>query len=150
MQRGSSSTITIVVNRWSTDEERAALLAVLKEKKQEGLTAALFKMPQIGYFRLPNTRGYDLKYARSFQRPDGSRSVVVATDRTITFVEAVGSTRSRNYDFSVAELRFPADGGKGEGKLIPAALITIENDQIAIESYGSQPTRLMSVTAKGK
>jgi hypothetical protein len=148
MQRGSSSTITIAITRWSTDEERAMLLQTLKEKGQEGLTAALFKMPQIGYFKLPNTRGYDLKYARSTQLPDGTRRVVVATDRTITFVEAVGSTRSRNYDFSVAELRIPADGKKGEGKLIPAALIAIEGDQIAIESYGSQPTRLMSITAK--
>ena len=107
-------------------------------------------MPQVGYIRLPNTRGYDLKYARSTQLPDGTRRVIVATDRNLQFAEVVGSTRSRDYDFALAELRIPADGKKGEGKLIPAAEIAIENGQIAIEGYGQQPTRLMNVTAKAK
>jgi hypothetical protein len=150
MQRGGSSTITIAIERWSTDEERDMFRATLLEKGQDGLIAALFKSPPVGYIRLPNTRGYDLKFARSTTLPDGTRRVVVATDRALQFREVVGSTRSQNYDFSVAEIRFPAGGGKGEGKLVPAALIEVdkETNQLSIESFNSQPTRLMSVTSK--
>lgn len=150
MERGGSSAITIAIDRWSTDEERQMLLETLKEKGQDGLISTLFKMPQVGYIRLPNTRGYDLKYARSTQMPDGSRRVVVASDRNLLFREVMNSTRSQDYNFALAEIRFPAGGGKGEGKLIPAAEIAIdkETNQIAIESYSAQPTRLMSVTSK--
>jgi hypothetical protein len=105
---GKASAITITIERWSTDQERQALLDTLKEKGQKELTAALYKMPRVGFIRLPNTRGFDLKYARSTQAPDGSRRVVVAADRNLTFREAASSTRSANYNFAVANCTFPS------------------------------------------
>ena len=151
MSAGASARITIAIERWTTDEEREALLNILKEKGQKELTAVLFKMPRVGYIRLPNTRGYDLKYARSTQNPDGGRKVVVATDRDLGFREAASSSRSKQYNFAFAELHIP-QSGEGEGKLAPATLIAIDKttNQIEIENYSSQPVRLMKVTSTTK
>jgi hypothetical protein len=149
MTTGRAGAVTITIERWSTDQEREALLTILKEKGQKELTAALYKMPRVGFIRLPNTRGYDLKYARSTPNPDGSRKVVVAADRVLAFREAVSASRSTKYNFAVAEMHFPKSGD-GEGKLAPATLISIDKttNQIEIENYGAQPVRLMKVIAK--
>jgi hypothetical protein len=150
MGPGSSSHITIAIERWTTDQEREALLGILRDKGQQELVEALFKLPRVGYIRLPNTMARDLKYARSIQNPDGSRTVVVSADRPLQFVEVVGSSRSQKYNFGFAEMKFPAGGGKGEGKLAPASMIVIDKDsgQIEIEHYSAQPVRLMNVTSK--
>jgi hypothetical protein len=88
MSSGAASAVTIAIERWSSEEERQALLGILKEQGQAALTAALYKLPRVGYIRLPDTMGYDLKYARSTQNPDGSRRVIVASDRILRFREA--------------------------------------------------------------
>ena len=149
MSSGGASAISITIERWSSEEERQALLGILKEKGQGALTAALNKMPRAGYIRLPNTRGYDLKYARSTQNPDGSRRVILATDRALAFREVSTSSRSAKYNFGFVELHLP-QSGDGEGKLAPATLISIDKttNQIEIENYSTQPVRLMKVVAK--
>ncbi|MGH9317326.1 MAG: hypothetical protein ACRD1P_09475 [Thermoanaerobaculia bacterium] len=141
--------MAITIERWSTDQEHQMLLETLRDKGQKEMVAALGKLPRVGFIRLANTRGYDLHYARETRNTDGSRRVVVAADRVLQFHEVVGGTRSQNYDFGFVELHFPASG-KGEGKLAPANLISIDKvtNQIEIENYGTQPIRLMSVTSK--
>lgn len=152
MSSGRSSHITIAIERWTTDQERQALIDTLKEKGQPALTTALYNLPRVGYIRLPDTMGYDLKYAYSTQLPDGSRRVVVAADRTLTMREAAKGSRSEKYDFAVTEMHFPKGGGSGEGKLAPATLISInkETNQIEIENYTAQPVRLMGIKSSNK
>ena len=150
MSTGKSSHITITIERWNTAEERQALLNTLKEKGQPALTEALHYLPRVGYIRMPDTMGVDLKYAYSTQLPDGTRRVVVGADRNLTFREAAKNNRSEKYDFAVAELHFPKDGGSGEGKLAPATLIKIdkETNQIELENYQAQPVRLKGIKSK--
>ena len=147
MSTGRSSHITITIERWTTAEERQALINTLKEKGQPALTAALYNLPRVGYIRLPDSMGYDLKYAYSTQLPDGTRRVVVAADRALSMREAAKNNRSEKYDFAVTEMHFPKGGGSGEGKLAPATMIEIdkETNQIEIENYQGQPVRLMGV-----
>jgi hypothetical protein len=149
MQQGKAGTVTITIERWSTDEERQMLLTTLKEKGQAALMTELTKLPRVGYIRMPNTLGKDLHYARDIALPDGSRRVVVATDRVLQIAEVRNATRSKNYDFAFAELLMPKDG-KGEGKLAPANKIEInkETGQIEVENFGTQPPRLLSITSK--
>ena len=149
MAGGKSGAVIIGIDRWSTDEERQMLLGVLRDKGQNGLIEALKKTPRVGYIRLASSRGYDLRFARSTDNPDGSRRVVVATDRPLQFREVATSTRSRNYDFGVVEMHFPK-GEKGEGKLAPATMIEIdkESNTLEIKNYGGQPVRVMNITSK--
>ena len=108
MSSGRSSHITITIERWNTDQERQALLDTLKEKGQPALTEALHNLPRVGYIRLPDTMGFDLKYAYSTQLPDGTRRVVVGADRNLQFREAAKNNRSEKYDFAVANCTFPS------------------------------------------
>ena len=147
MGHGKSSRLDIVINRWSTDEEREKLLTTLQEFGRDKLIDELTKIrPTCGYMRLPNTKGYDLYYARDNVQPDGSRHVVIATNRYPTFGEVTNSTRSTQYQAVVIEIHLDKDG-KGEGKMQPAAKITWDNAKktIEIENYGALPIDLKGV-----
>jgi len=123
---GKANVIDITINRWSTDEEREMLLTTLQEFGQEKLLGALEKIrPAVGFMRTPTSIGYALYYARNPPQPDGSRKVVLATNRQVSFREAANDTRSMQYQFTLIELRLDKNG-KGEGKLVPAAKVLSE------------------------
>jgi len=147
MQRGRASRLDIVVTRWSTDEERERLLTTLQEFGRDKLVDELTKIrPTTGYMRTPNSRGYDLFYARNNVLPDGSRHVVLATDRYVTFGEAATSQRSMQYQVTLIELHLDKDG-KGEGKMVPAAKISWDKEQkkLEVENYQALPIDLKGV-----
>jgi hypothetical protein len=58
-----SSNLQVTITRWTTDEERNALLQTLAEKGQEKMIDAMRKQKETGCLRLPNTMGYRLYYA---------------------------------------------------------------------------------------
>jgi hypothetical protein len=144
MQTGRSSTIMITVERWSTPEERQMLLDTLREKGSDALAEVLFKMPRVGFIRLPDTGGKDLHYAWQTPMPDGSRRVVVGAERTLTYRE--GTSRAQDYEFGIVEMRFDKKG-KGEGKVSAMAKVDIDKKtgQVEVENYDSQPVRLIQI-----
>src|SRR5262245_23829031 len=143
MQTGKSSTVLITIERWSTPEERQMLLDTLREKGAKALAESLFKLPRVGYIRLPDSSGKDLHYAWQTPMPDGTRRVVVGTERQLTYRQ--GTSRAQNYPFSVVEMHFDKDG-KGEGKLSAVAKVAVDkNDQVGITNYDSQPVRLVKI-----
>jgi hypothetical protein len=146
MDNGRTSTVDMVVNRWSTESERKRLLAVLAEKGPEKLLDVLQDIPRVGYFRTPQSVGWDLHYATLTPLPEGGERVVLATDRRIPFWEARNRPRSIDYPFTVIELRLNRDG-VGEGKMSIATKITFEKEAntIVLENYGTQPVLLQSV-----
>ncbi len=146
---GRSAVVEIGVYRWSTDEERERLLTTLQEFGRDKLIDELQKIrPPVGYIRTPGSVAYDLYSARSRPMPDGSRRVVLATNRRVSFREVAGSARSLQYQLTFIEIHVDADG-KGEGKLVPAAKITwdTKDKRIEIENYSSLPVDLLDVTA---
>ena len=149
LQGKGRGTIIIGIERWSTDEERNNYLTVLRDQGQPALIKALEDGPRVGYIRLANSQAVELKYARSTDLPDGTRRVVIATNRYIHFKEAATPTRSRYYDFSIAEMRFPK-GEKGVGKLAPATAIAVDpkTNTLSIENYSVEPVRMSSITSK--
>jgi hypothetical protein len=144
MQTGRSSTVVITIERWSTPEERQMLVDTLREKGRDALAETLFKMPRVGYIRLPDTAGKDLHYAWQTPLPDGGRRVVVGCERTLTFRE--GTSRAQQYEFAVVEMRFDKNG-KGEGKLSAIAKVDVDKktNEIEVENYDSQPVRLVKI-----
>jgi hypothetical protein len=146
MDNGRTSTVDIVVNRWSTEAERTRLLSVLFEKGPEKLLDVLQDMPRVGYFRTPQSTGWDLHYAHRMALPEGGERVVLATDRRINFWEARNRPRSIDYPFTVIELHINRDG-EGEGKMSIATKVTAdkEHNTIVLENYGTQPVLLQSV-----
>ena len=141
-------TLQIVIERWSTDEERKKLLDTLVEKGGDKLLDAVQDIePRAGFIRTTSSLGWDIQYARESELPSGGRRIVFATDRPISFQEARNQPRSADYEFMVCEIRLGPDG-KGEGKLAAGTKISWDKEKksIEIENYGQQPVRLTQVT----
>jgi hypothetical protein len=146
--RARTNTIDIVIERWSTPEEIEKLRGILIEKGGDELLPALQKIkPRCGYTRTSNSLGWDLQFARETEMEGGTRKIVVGTDRPISMWEARNNPRSRDYEFSLAEIRLGPDG-KGQGKAISKAKLSFskEKNTLEIENYEREPVRLNEVT----
>lgn len=147
MQTGKAGIVEIAITRWSTDAEREMLLGVLQEAGQPAMIAELQKLPQVGYIKMPNTMGVALFYARSNELPDGTRQVVIGTDRTIGM--ATRAPQLSKYDATLIELRFKKGSAKGEGKIVLAGKASVGKDgKVQISNYQGEPVRLMDIQSK--
>lgn len=153
MQNGISGVVEVTIERWSTADERNGLVALLakttdRDSDQEKLVTALQKIKErCGYLNLPNTMGWDIKYAHEATLSDGSRQVVVVTDRPTGFAMAA-SGNANEAPFTMIEFRFPKGANKGEGKLLASGSLYFKNGRLEIGSYVNEPTRLTEVKEK--
>jgi hypothetical protein len=152
---GQSTTLQITITRWSTPEEREALLAQLIENGQEALNKALNKSEETGFVRATGPRAGSrtnfpserLRYAFQFQGEEGKRRIVLALDRPIGMWEAINQPRFRDYDITFIVLDVDAEG-KGEGQLAMGVRMGVdrENKKLVIENFGTEPIRLTRVS----
>lgn len=159
MNAGVAGVLEFHITRWTTPEERQALInAVVQngEKNQDKTVDMLRKQPETGWTRTQSgagMRGWPsvrLHYAYQFPQEDGSRVVVLITDRNIGMAEAMSASRSNDYQVSglVMQLKKGEDGKeKGSGTLFAAAKIGYnkEKNQVEIESLGAQPVKLTDI-----
>lgn len=147
--RGGANTVIMQIDRWSTDAERGTLIKAFQDKGSNGLLRALQRNKRVGFIRLPNSLGYDLRFARQVPGEDGGRRIIIATDRRIGFQEARQNARTMDYPFSLIEMRINAQG-EGEGKFAVATRITYNKDKqvIELENYSSEPVRLTTIRAE--
>lgn len=148
---GRTSTLQINITRWTTDDERVALLSELLENGQKGLVEVLGKQDETGFVRVTTTgvrRNFPserLRYAREFPREDGGRRIVLALDRYISFYEATFQPRWRDYDVTLIVMDVD-DEGNGEGQLAMGVQLEINDQrQLVIESFGTEPVRLTRI-----
>jgi hypothetical protein len=156
MPTGMSGETEITIERWSTEEERKKLLDLVATAKvgeggQHPLLSGLQHIkPRTGFIRTPNSIGWDLHYAHQDALPDGGRQIVIATDKPVSFAAAASDSRAMDYPFTLIEMRFPKDGGKGEGKMLSATSISTKNGKLELEIYGQEPVRLTDITEEVK
>jgi hypothetical protein len=138
---------TLHVDEYSTDQELLKLVALLKEKGQDAVQDALQDMEEKGWIQIGNSLGYHAAVIRTFTTEEG-RVIRVFTDRPIMFFESMRGSRSRDYPFGIIELKLDKEG-KGQGMLIAAASADFsEEGALEIESFGTEPFRIMNVKAK--
>ena len=144
---GGGTTVTIGIYRWTSDAERTALINILKTEGNEQLVADMSQLPQVGYIYTQGTLAYALFYARENTLPDGTKQVVLATNRPLTFGGAIAPGAQQKYNLGICEMRFPKNGGEGEGKVIVQGMATIDDKtgKIEVNNYSGQPTRLMQI-----
>lgn len=143
----AASTVTIVIERWSTPAEREGLIKTFLEKGQDKLLEALQDVdPRKGYMRLPNSLGYDLKYAYKFAGEDGGERIILLTDRRVSTREAIANPRTMDYPFTLVEIHMNKDQ-VGVGKMSWATKITVnkKTNTVELENYGTEPIRLNDV-----
>jgi len=148
---GTGENLKIDVFKWATDAERDALLAVLKEKGDSAVGAALEKAPTAGYIWGSGSLGYSLRYAQKSTLPDGGERIIVVTDRPLGSWDreawkATGQAAASSYPFTVVELRLNKQG-RGEGKMSLAAKVTADVDAktLTLENYAAAPVLINNV-----
>jgi len=158
MQTGTAGVTDIVIERWTADAERQSLLDVLAgakwgEEGQAKLLKALQKVdPRVGFIRTPNSLGWDLKYAWESVLPDGTRQIVIGTDKRVSTMAAMSGGRAMDYPFTIIEMRFPPNDpkNKGTGKMLVASSLIVKDGKLQLENYGLEPVRLTEITEKQK
>ena len=151
--------IDIVIERWSTDAEREALLRELRTNDPETLLLGLGKVfHRNGVVQLPGAdalgarahlrRVRNLKYAQKVDTPTG-RQIVVVADQHLGFGESGRDFKSWQPEFGLLEIRIGADG-TGVGKLAHADKITFNTKTHVLEvaDFASQPVRLTAVRSE--
>jgi hypothetical protein len=144
---GSTASLVITVNRWSTAEEREKLMTTVREKGPEGLLKVVQGFPRLGSLRTPQTVGYELKFAIQDPAPEGGRRVLIATDRPISFTEATNRPPTIDYPFTVIDMQLKPDG-TGSGTMSLAARIIPAGKNIVVENFDTQPIRLNKVESR--
>lgn len=137
--------VRVIIERWSTEEERQALVQAFEEKGPNGLLSALRNMERLGSMGKSIARSWDLHYAIQVPTEDGGRRIIVGTDRYVDIWEANREEKD-SYPFTLVELRLDKEG-TGDGRVAPAAKISRSKDgkHFELENYAAEPLRLRDV-----
>lgn len=152
---GRNNVIDLRITRWTTPEERTALLTAMVEKGSDDLMKGLLKLPSHGRLRIPGWQGpdphkvvlgWDLHYAWTTPLPEGGNRIVLATDRYISFMEARNNPRTTDYPFTLLEIHLDKNG-EGVGKASVATKISFDRKKnvMELENYSSEPVRLQNI-----
>ena len=146
LPRGSSAFFTLHVDRYTTDEELAGFLTILRDQGEHELRLALEKV-EVGFVKIANSLGYPVAIARE-HRTEKGRVLRFATARQIAMFESMRNTRSLDYPFGMLELVMP-DDGKGEGQLAAAVSVEITPEKrLEMTSYAHAPYKVLQVRRK--
>jgi len=144
-QLGANVSIKVIINRFSTEEERQQLIAAFKQGQSPGLVKALSKMQPAGRIAITGTLGYDLAYIRLIRTPTGRR-IRFATNRLIRFGEAYGNTQSMAFDLTAGEFDLnDADKDKSSGVLYPASQLIINKKGELQFELRKNPWKLVNI-----
>jgi len=140
--------VDIRINRYTSDATTKRMAAVLVEGGQDALVKELEKAKPVGHASLSARVGFfDLKLVRSRKTPTGRR-IIGVSDRPIGFLEAYGGGRTMDYKLGIVVLDLTKNKkGKevGEGMLLYASQVKIENGKLEIEYVGMDPIKLRNV-----
>jgi len=139
--------VQIQITRWSTGGERTKLVDTLLQKGPDDLLKELRKTRPVGIIKTPDSLGYDLHYAQQTPDAEGGRTIVLATDRPISFWEAANQPRTIDYPFTIIEMHIGRDG-TGTGTLSYATKVTARGQNIELENFASAPVMLTQIEAK--
>lgn len=144
-QLGSTVSIKVIINRFSTPEDRQVLVAAFQKGQSPGLVDALSKMKPVGRIAITGTLGYDLAYIRLIRTPTGRR-IRFATNRLIRFGEAYYNTQSKAFDLTAGEIDLNnADNDKSTGILYPACQLIINKKGELQFELRKNPWKLVNI-----
>jgi hypothetical protein len=127
-QLGTTVNVKVTIYQYSTEEDRAVLVAAFKQGQNQGLVEALEKMKSVGRIAITGTVGQDLAYIRLIQTDTG-RKIRFVTNRQIQFGEAYRNTQSRAYNLTAGEFNLSdSDKDKSSGVLYPASQLIINKE----------------------
>lgn len=151
----SAQPFMVTINHFSSESDLQALnnnLAGPGHNAGNGATSAfgvrdsLWHRPQDGMFSVAGGLGYPVSMAVSEETPNG-RTVRLYLNRQLGDREVQSYHRSARYPFTYVEINLDKNG-KGHGLLVAAAKLQPDGALPEVISLGSQPIRLLDVTAR--
>jgi len=136
--------LTIRITRWTDDEAHERMMGLLRDKGQDAFLRALTDEEPVGSIATPTSLKYDFFYARQEPLEEGGRRIFMITDRPMDFYERVNSTRSRDYPFTVIELRLDKEG-RGQGSLAQLVQLRLIGNFLGIENLATSPMKLSDI-----
>ncbi len=142
---GKSFGVTIYLTGLTSEQEVQEFAATLKSKGQSGLVSALENAKDVGRVSPTGSVGSGFRIVRVHAGKDGGTTIVMVTNRPISFGELYKGTRSTDYPFGIVTLNLDKDG-KGTGSLAPMCKVRFnKKGELEIEHYGQKPFRLANV-----
>jgi hypothetical protein len=89
--------VKVIINRFSTQQDRQVLVDAFKKGQSQGLVKALTNIKPVGRIAITGTLGFNLSYIALSPSPTGRR-IRFATDRPIRFGEAYNGGPSTAYE----------------------------------------------------
>jgi len=144
-QVGKQFHVRLIINEYSTEEDRQILIEAFEKGKNQGLVNALEKMRAVGRIAIEGTLGYDLSYVRSIPAPTG-RKIRFITNRVLRFGETYYSTRTVDYNLTGGEIDLSdQDQSKSTGILYPAAKLRLDKDKQLSLDLNMNPWKLVNI-----
>jgi hypothetical protein len=144
-QMGKTVSVKVIINQFSTPEDRQVLVDAFKKGQSQGLVKALENMKPVGRIAITGTVGTDLAYIALIPSPTG-RKIRFATNRPIRFAEAYNNGPSTAFNLTAGEFDLnDSDKNKSTGILYPAAqLIINKQGQLQFE-LRRNPWKLVNI-----
>ena len=145
-----SAVLQMNIYEWSTDEDREMVIDAIKEATENArayraVPDALRKLGKAGYMFLAGGQGWPIRYARAIES-GGKRTIVLVTDRPVTFAEVYAGSAVRDYDITIIALTFDGDGpGAGLASVGTEVQWNDTENRIEVTNYSSQPVKLGDV-----
>lgn len=149
-QMGKNVSFKLIVNQYSTPEDKKTLDDAFHSGQNQGLVNALEKMKPVGHIQIRGKLGYDVAYAVSVPTQTG-RQIRFVTNRKISFSEAYRNTQSQAYNLTGGQIDIDdQDRSKSTGVLYPAAQLVINRDGDLQIELRKNPWRLSNIIVRGK
>jgi hypothetical protein len=144
--RPGATSVKIRVNRLSSADEATRIEDILRERGERSLEGAL-ATTDVGYLQIDNRFPERIAAAMVSRADDGSRRLVLVTERPLSRREIFSLSRARDYRFRVLQLDLDANG-KGGGEMLAAARFQIEKDgTLGTRNLGFLPWRVLNLHA---
>lgn len=139
-------TVEITIDRWSTDDERQALIKTFHQGGAQALQDALEGTGTVGTLRTPDGASWDLHYAVQAPHGDKGRRIFLSTDQSVELWEVYDNTGATDSLFAFLEIRLDEDG-KGQGRIARASDVELSSDgrHLQLDNYAAQPVPLQNV-----
>lgn len=134
-QMGQMFSVNIIIEQYSSDEDRQLVIAAFQRGGTKELSTVLEKMPSKGRIAITGTTGNEIAFVRLIPTETG-RKIRILTTRPIRMPETRNATRSTDYDLSAVEMDLTG-GKEDKGVLLPACQLKVDKNsgEIQIEAY---------------
>jgi hypothetical protein len=143
-QMGRNVAVKVIIQQFSTQEDRQVLVDAFKKGQSQGLVKALTNMKPVDRIAITGTVGFDLSYIALIPSPTG-RKIRFATNRRIRFAEAYNGGPSTAYDLTAGEHLNDSDKNKSAGVLYPAAQLIINKKGELQFELRKNPWKLVNI-----